>query len=213
MKYLVRLTAGAKCVLVALHVLSISGCGYQAIQQEQFAVRSAWSEVMVAYKEKGACLSWLAAVLKNGDIKNAAAGEMFLRSLAAINELNGKTAVAADPRSFMVMRSLLQQLDDSGRNLLKAAVVLNSSAVRADAVSLDKLVELPSAVHAVDDRIRLARERYDIAVTTYNTVISVKPAEMIASFVGATPLPTFDSAYRPDGSISVFTVNERLIGH
>ena len=163
-------------VLVLITVLS--GCGYNAIQSKDEAIKAAWSEVVNQYQRRADLVPNLVNTVKGYATHEE---EVFTKVTEARANV-GKVTITAD------------QLDDAAalQKFQAAQGELSSALSRLMAVSenypqlkADGLFQnLQAQLEGTENRITVARNRYIQTVQDYNTFVRSFPQNLTAMIFG-----------------------------
>src|SRR5690242_9586503 len=98
-------------------VLSLSGCGYNSLQQQDEAVKTSWSQIVTLYQRRADLISSLAAT-----VKGVAASEKELIGTAESSARSGSMSAAAavlnDPAAFATYLAVQERLTVSLQRLM-----------------------------------------------------------------------------------------------
>jgi LemA protein len=167
-----------KLALLLVLTSLVSGCGYNAIQSKDEAIKAAWSEVVNQYQRRADLVPNLVNTVKG---YAAHEEEVFTRVTEARANV-GKVTITAD------------QLDDAAalQRFQAAQGELSSALSRLMAVSenypqlkADGLFQnLQAQLEGTENRITVARNRYIQAVQDYNTFVRSFPQNLTAMIFG-----------------------------
>lgn len=168
--------------LVLLLSLSLSGCGYNTIQQKEEAVSAAWSQVLNVYKRRADLVPNLVATVKG----YAAHEQQVLTEVTEARSRVGSINVNADdPASLAQFQQAQGQLQSAiGRLLL---VSENYPDLKAN----QNFLQLQAQLEGTENRITVERMRYIEAVRDYNTYIRKFPTNLTAMVFGYDVKPNF----------------------
>jgi LemA protein len=163
-------------------VLSLSGCGYSSLQQQDEDVKASWSEVVSLYQRRADLISGLATT-----VKGFAASE---QSLIGATEASARTgsmpaapAALSDPAAFASYQALQKQLTQSLQSLM--GVSAGYPQLQSDANFRD----LQSQLAETESSISAARDHYIAAVRTFNTMVRTFPTDVTAHVFDFRPKP------------------------
>jgi LemA protein len=167
------------CVAFVIVLSSfLSGCGYNAIQSKDEAIKAAWSEVVNQYQRRTDLVPNLVNTVKGYATHEE---EVFTKVTEARANV-GKVTITAD------------QLDDAAalQKFQAAQGELSSALSRLMAVSenypqlkADGLFQnLQAQLEGTENRITVARNRYIQAVQDYNTFVRSFPQNLTAMVFG-----------------------------
>jgi len=169
---------------VAITVLSLiiilgtfSGCGYNTMQAQEEAVFAAWADVEAAYQRRADLIPNLVEAVKGyakyeGD------------TLIAVTEARSKVGsvkvskeMLSDPQAFDKFQQAQGQLGGALSRLL--VVVEKYPDLKANQSFLD----LQNQLEGTENRINVARVRYNKAVQEFNTSIRTFPNSLTNSIL------------------------------
>jgi LemA protein len=168
----------ARIVFVLVLLSLLSGCGYNAIQSKDEAIKGAWSEVVNQYQRRTDLVPNLVNTVKGYATHEE---EVFTKVTEARANV-GKVTINAD------------QLDDAAalQKFQAAQGELSSALSRLMAVSenypqlkADGLFQnLQAQLEGTENRITVARNRYIQSVQDYNTFVRSFPQNLTAMIFG-----------------------------
>lgn len=178
-----------KRLLIALALLgaalSLSGCGYNAIQQQDEQVKAAWSQVVSQYQRR-------ADLIPNvvNSVKGLAQQEqdVFLgvaNARAKVGSIQATPELINDPQAFAKFQQAQGELTSALSRLL--AVSENYPQLKSDAAFMALITEL----EGTENRIAVERKRYIDAVQQYNVTIRQFPVNLTAMIFGYKEKPNF----------------------
>ncbi|WP_254459044.1 LemA family protein [Xanthomonas sacchari] len=167
--------------LAALAVL-LSGCGYNAIQQKDQAVKAGWSEVLNQYKRRADLVPNLVNTVKG----YADQERQVLTDVTNARARVGQVQVNADDAA-----SLQQFQQAQGRLSSALSRLLVVSENYPNLKSDQAFRDLQAQLEGTENRITVARGRYIQAVQDYNTYILSFPQVITAKLFGYKEKPNF----------------------
>ncbi len=155
--------------LLALVVLSLSGCGYNQIQANEEAVFQAWGDLEATLQRRADLIPNLVAT-----VKGYAAHEQ--ETLQAVIEARAKaTSTTLDPSKLSDTKALANfQAAQGGLGAALGrlmVVVERYPNLKAD----QNFRDLQHQLEGTENRINVARQRYNGAVRVFNTSIRTFP--------------------------------------
>jgi LemA protein len=162
-------------ILVLL--LGLGGCGYNTIQTNEEAVKAAWADVEAAYQRRNDLIPNLVEVVK-------AYAKQERETLTAVVEARAKVG------SVQMTKDLLE--DPEAFAKFQAAQGAMTSALSRLMVVVEKYPELKSNQNFLDlqhqlegteNRINVARSRYNKAVEVFNSSIRTFPNNLTNKFL------------------------------
>ena len=167
-------------VLVSFVLLAVglSGCGYNTIQQNDEGVIAAWGDVEASYQRRADLIPNLGEAVK----AYAAHGK---ETLTAVTEARAKVGtiqvgaeVANNPQAFAKFQEAQSGLTSALSRLM--VVVEKYPDLKANQNFLDFQHQL----EGTENRINVARVRYNEAVRIFNTSIRTFPNNLTAMVMG-----------------------------
>jgi len=163
----------------------LSGCGYNAIQREDEAVKAAWSEVLNQYQRRADLVPNLVNTVKG----YAQHEERVLTEVTNARARVGQTQITPellnDQEALAKFQAAQGQLSSALSRLM--VVSENYPQLKADGSFRD----LQAQLEGTENRITVARNRYVAAVQSYNTLIRSFPNNLTAKVMGYKVKPNF----------------------
>ena len=161
---------------------SLSGCGYNSIQQKDEAVKAAWSQVLNVYKRRADLVPNLVATVRG----YASHEQQVLTQVTEARSKVGSINVNADdPASLRQFQQAQGELQSAIGRLL--VVSENYPQLKAD----QNFLQLQAQLEGSENRITVERQRYIGAVQDYNTFIRSFPQNLTAMMFGYKTKPNF----------------------
>ena len=165
-------------VLVAL----LSGCGYNAIQQKDEAVKAGWSEVLNQYKRRADLIPNLVKTVQG----YAQQERQVLTDVTNARARVGQIQVNADDAASLAQ---FQQAQGELSNALNRLLVVTEN--YPNLKSNQSFRDMQAQLEGTENRITVARGRYIQTVQDYNTYIRQFPQVITAKLTGAKEKPNF----------------------
>jgi LemA protein len=165
-------------VLAALASLSLTNCGYNAIQQNDEAVKSSWSEVVNQYQRRADLVPNLVNSVKGfaQQEKDVLLGVTNAR--ARVGSVQMTPDVVNDPAALQKFQAAQGELTNALSRLL--VVTENYPQLKSDQLFRDLVAQL----EGTENRIAVARNRYIRAVQDFNVGIRTFPNNLTAMAFG-----------------------------
>src|ERR1700681_3196174 len=175
-------------VLAALATLSLTNCGYNAIQSQDEQVKSGWSEVVNQYQRRADLVPNLVNSVKGfaQQEKDVLLGVTNAR--AKVGSIQATPEVLNDPAAFQKFQAAQGELSNALSRLL--VVTENYPQLKSDALFRD----LMSQLEGTEKRITVARHRYIKSVQDFNVGIRTFPNNLTAMVFGYKEKPNFSVA-------------------
>jgi LemA protein len=175
-------------VLAALAMLSLTNCGYNAIQTSDEQVKAGWSEVVNQYQRRADLVPNLVNSVKGfaQQEKDVLLGVTNAR--AKVGSIQATPEVLNDPAAFQKFTAAQGELSSALSRLL--VVTENYPQLKSDALFKDLMAQL----EGTENRITVARNRYIKTVQDYNVGIRTFPNNLTAMMFGYKEKPNFSVA-------------------
>ena len=172
-------------VLAALATLSLTNCGYNAIQTNDEQVKSSWSEVLNQYQRRADLVPNLVNSVKGfaQQEKDVLLGVTNAR--AKVGSIQATPELINDPGAFAKFTAAQGELTSALSKLL--VVTENYPQLKSDALFHD----LMSQLEGTENRITVARNRYIKQVQDYNVTIRTFPNNLTAMLFKYQEKPNF----------------------
>jgi LemA protein len=171
-----------QAVVLVLMAALLSGCGYNTIQVQDEATKSAWSEVVNQYQRRADLIPNLV-----NTVKGFAAQEQAV--LIGVTEARAKATQvqvkADDPASLQQFQAAQGELSSALSRLM--VVVEKYPELKSD----QNFRDLQAQLEGTENRITVARNRYIQAVQDYNVTIRKFPVNLTAMIFGYDVKPNF----------------------
>ena len=169
-------------ILLAVTAMLLSGCGYNTIQVQDEATKSAWSEVVNQYQRRADLIPNLVNTVKGFAAQEQAVliGVTEARAKATQTQVN-----ADDPASLQQFQAAQGELSSALSRLM--VVVERYPELKSD----QNFRDLQAQLEGTENRITVARNRYIQAVQDYNVTIRRFPVNLTAMIFGYDVKPNF----------------------
>jgi len=167
-----------KVTLILAAALLASGCGYNQIQQQDEAVKAAWSEVVNQYQRRADLVPNLVNSVKGfaQQEKDVLLGVTNAR--AKVGSVQATPDVVNDPAALQKFQAAQGELSSALSRLL--VVTENYPQLKSDALFSNLMAQL----EGTENRITVARNRYIKAVQDYNVGVRTFPNNLTAMAFG-----------------------------
>ena len=156
------------CALLA------GGCGYNRFQQQDEAVKAAWSEVVNQYQRRADLVPNLVNTVKGFAAQEQKVFIDVTEARARVGTIQATPELVNDPQAFQKFEAAQGQLTQALKSLI--AVSESYPQLKSDANFRD----LQAQLEGTENRITVARNRYIQAVQDYNTLIRQFPTNLTA---------------------------------
>ena len=173
-------------VLVVAAAAGLSACGVNSVPTSEENAKAKWADVESAYQRRAALIPNLVATAKGAAASETTILTNVTQARANATAINITTDDLSDPATFEKFQGAQNQLTQALGQL--RSVVENYPTLQSQA----RFADLMSSLSSTEDRIDVARTRYNEAVKEYNTTIRTFPAVVAAKVIyGAKPLIPF----------------------
>lgn len=174
-----------KTVALAMLVLSLSGCGYNTMQEQDEQVKAGWSEVLNQYQRRTDLIPNLVNTVKGYASHERQVLTQVTEARARVGSMQATPALLNDPQAFEKFQRAQGELSSALSRLL--VVSENYPQLKADANFRD----LQAQLEGTENRITVARNRYIKAVQEYNVTVRSFPTNLTAKVFGYAVKPNF----------------------
>ncbi|MEE7547006.1 LemA family protein [Xanthomonas sp. Kuri4-1] len=171
-----------RSLLLLVVAASLSGCGYNAIQQKDETVKAGWSEVLNQYQRRADLIPNLVKTVQG----YAQQERQVLTEVTNARSRVGQIQVNADdPASLKQFQQAQGELGSALSRLL--VVSENYPQLKSD----QSFRDLQAQLEGTENRITVARGRYIQTVQDYNTYIRSFPQVITSKIFGYKEKPNF----------------------
>ena len=175
----------ARLFILSLLVLLLSGCGYNAIQKSDEAVKAGWSEVLNQYQRRADLIPNLVNTVKGYAEQEKEILIKVTEARAKVGTVNLTPEQAADPQKLAQFQQAQSELSSALSRLL--VVTENYPNLKSDQAFRD----LQAQLEGTENRIAVARNRYVKTVEEFNTLVRQFPQNLTAKMFGYKVKPNF----------------------
>ena len=162
------------CVLV---ILSISGCGYNTMQTNEEAVKAAWGDVEATYQRRNDLIPNLVEVVKGYAKHERETLTAVTEARAKVGTIQMSKDILEDPQAFAKFQSAQTEMTSA---LSKLMVVVEQY---PDLKANQNFQDLQHQLEGTENRINVARTRYNKAVEVFNSSIRIFPNSLTNSLL------------------------------
>jgi LemA protein len=164
-------------LIFSLMILTISGCGYNTMQANEEAVKAAWGDVEATYQRRTDLIPNLVEVVK-GYAKHEKETLMAVtEARAKVGSIQMSKDMINNPEAF----AQFQQAQGAMSSALSRLMVVVEK--YPDLKANQNFQDLQNQLEGTENRINVARVRYNKAVETFNTSIRIFPNSMTNSML------------------------------
>jgi len=172
-------------LLLAVLLLSLSGCGYNTLQSNDEQTKASWSEVLNQYQRRADLVPNLVNTVKGYAAHEREVLTEVTEARSRVGGIQMTPELVNDPEAFARFQAAQAQLSGALSRLM--VVVENYPQLKADAIFRD----LQAQLEGTENRIAVARNRYIKAVEAYNVTVRSFPSNLTAMVFGYKVKPNF----------------------
>lgn len=176
-----RISLGAVLILSLL----LSGCGYNALQQQDEQIKAAWSEVLNQYQRRADLVPNLVRTVKGFAAQEKDVLTQVTEARARVGSIQATPDLLNDPQAFQQFQQAQGALGSALSRLL--VVSERYPELKSDTLFRD----LQAQLEGTENRITVARKRYIDAVQAYNITVRSFPSNLTAMMFGYETKPNF----------------------
>jgi len=174
-------------VLVSLiATLTLSGCGYNAMQAQDEQIKAAWAEVLNQYQRRADLVPNLVNVVKGYAAHEKDVLTQVTEARSQVGSIKATPELINDPEAFAKFQQVQSQMTSALSRLL--VVSENYPNLKADASFRD----LQAQLEGTENRVTVARNRFIKAVQEYNVTVRSFPSNLTAMAFGYKTKPSFE---------------------
>jgi LemA protein len=155
----------------------LSGCGYNQIQENDERVTAAWSDVEAAYQRRADLIPNLVQVVKAYAAHERETLTAVTEARAKVGQVQAGADVVNNPEALARFQSVQGELSSALSRLM--VVVERYPDLKAN----QNFRDLQHQLEGTENRINVARVRYNEAVRVFNTSIRTFPNNLTNRFL------------------------------
>ena len=175
-------------VLAALMSLSLTNCGYNAIQSNDEQIKANWSEVVNQYQRRADLVPNLVNTVKGFAAQEQKVLIGVTEARAKVGSIQATPELINDPQAFAKFQAAQGELTQALSRLM--VVVERYPELKSD----QNFRDLQAQLEGTENRITVARNRYIDAVREYNVTVRSFPTNLTAKLFDFTVKPNFTVA-------------------
>lgn len=165
-------------ILLAMASMTImGGCGYNSMQAAEEAVFAAWGDVEAAYQRRADLIPNLVEVVKGYAKHEADTLKAVTEARSKVGSIQASKQLVNDPQAFAKFQQSQGELSGALSRLM--VVVERYPDLKAN----QNFRDLQSQLEGTENRINVARVRYNKTVQEFNTSIRTFPNSMTNSLL------------------------------
>ncbi len=165
--------------------LALAGCGYNSLQSQDEAVKSAWSEVVNQYQRRADLVPNLVATVKGFAQQEQTVLLGVTEARAKVGSIQVTPELLDDPAALAKFQAAQGELTTALKSLL--AVTENYPELKSNT----NFLELQAQLEGTENRIAVARNRYIASVQQFNTTVRSFPTNLTAMLFKFKVKPNF----------------------
>lgn len=163
--------------MIAAVMMMLTGCGYNTIQQNEEAVKAAWGDVEATYQRRNDLIPNLVETVK-------AYAKHEQETLQAVTEARAKVGALQVAKDMIGNPQAMAQFQQAQSTMGGALSRLLLVAERyPDLKASQNFRDLQNQLEGTENRINVARTRYNQTVQTFNTSIRTFPNNLTNSLI------------------------------
>ena len=175
-----------KALFALVAAVGLSACGINSVPTQEENAKARWADVESAYQRRADLVPNLVATAKGAAASETQILTNVTQARAAATSINITTDDLSDPATFERFQNAQNQLTQALGQL--RTVVENYPTLQ----SQGRFADLMTQLEGTENRINVARTRYNEAVQEYNTTIRTFPDIVGAKLIhGAKPMVPF----------------------
>ena len=155
----------------------LSGCGYNTMQANEEAVIAAWGDVESAYQRRNDLIPNLVEVVKGYAKHEADTLKAVTEARAGVGGMKVGKEIINDPAAIAKFQQMQGQMSGALSRLMVVAEKYPDLKANQNFLDLQKQLE------GTENRINVARERYNKQVQAFNTSIRTFPNSLTNSML------------------------------
>ena len=163
--------------MIAVVMMLFTGCGYNTIQQNEEAVKAAWGDVEATYQRRNDLIPNLVETVK-------AYAKHEQETLQAVTEARAKVGSVQVSKDMIGNPQAMEQFQQAQSSMSGAlSRLLLVSERYPDLKANQNFRDLQNQLEGTENRINVARTRYNQTVQTFNTSIRTFPNNLTNSLI------------------------------
>ncbi len=164
-------------IVLLIGMLSVYGCGYNTIQQNEEAVKAAWGDVESSYQRRNDLVPNLVETVKGY-------AKQEKDTLIAVTEARAKVGSIKVDKSIIEDPNAMSQFQGAQASMSSALSRLMVVVERyPDLKSNQNFLDLQHQLEGTENRINVARGKYNKMVEIFNTSIRIFPNSLTNSIL------------------------------
>jgi LemA protein len=163
--------------LLILGLSALSGCGYNTVQQNEEAVKAAWGDVESAYQRRNDLIPNLVETVKGYAKQEKDTLIAVTEARAKVGSIRMDKSITEDPNAMAQFQGAQSSMTSA---LSRLMVVVEQY---PDLKSNQNFLDLQHQLEGTENRINVARGKYNKTVEVFNTSIRTFPNSLTNRFL------------------------------
>ncbi|MDA8084577.1 MAG: LemA family protein [Nitrospiraceae bacterium] len=163
--------------ILTVMLFSVSGCGYNQMQANDEGVKAAWGDVEASYQRRNDLIPNLVEVVKGYAKHESETLKAVTEARAKVGSIQMSKDMINDPKALMQFQQAQGTLSSALSRLM--VVVEKYPDLKAN----QNFQDLQNQLEGTENRINVARTRYNKAVETFNYSIRMFPNSLTNSLL------------------------------
>ncbi|MEK6581708.1 MAG: LemA family protein [Nitrospirota bacterium] len=164
-------------IVLGLMLVGISGCGYNTMQANEESVKAAWGDVEASYQRRNDLIPNLVETVKAYAKHEKETLTAVTEARAKVGSIQMSKAMLDDPKAF----TQFQQAQGAMSSALSRLMLVVEK--YPDLKANQNFQDLQHQLEGTENRINVARVRYNKAIETFNTSIRIFPNNLTNSML------------------------------
>ncbi len=180
--------ANIRAAIVIAAALALSACGINTVPTAEEEAKGRWADVESAYQRRADLVPNLVSTVRGAAESEEAILTQVIEARSRASSIQLDADDLSNPEQFQAFENAQGEL---GSALSRLMVVVEQYPQLA---SQGRFADLMTQLEGTENRIDVARMRYNEAVQAYNTTIRTFPATIAANVIyGAEPMEPFSA--------------------
>ncbi|HBT97002.1 MAG TPA: hypothetical protein DEB25_04885 [Desulfobulbaceae bacterium] len=164
-------------ILLLCLTFSVSGCGYNSLQMKEETVNKAWADIEATLQRRGDLIPNLVETVKGYATHERETLEAVIKARAEATAVKLSPEQLSDPEAMAKFQAAQGGLNSTLSRLMVVAEQY------PDLKANQNFLDLQSQLEGTENRINVARQRYNQAVEDFNASIRRFPENLTNKFL------------------------------
>jgi LemA protein len=164
-------------VLLTIMLSGLSGCGYNTMQANEEAVKAAWGDVEASYQRRNDLIPNLVEVVKGYAKHEKETLQAVTEARAKVGTIQASKDILNDPKALAQFQAAQGAMSSALSRLM--VVVEKYPDLKAN----QNFMDLQHQLEGTENRINVARTRFNKSVETFNVSIRIFPNSLTNSMM------------------------------